>query len=150
MAKTEQLNDMLKPVVEALGYGYWGCEYLAQGKHSVLRVYIDKPDGISLDDCVTVSRQVSAVLDVEDPINGEYSLEVSSPGSDRRLFTLEQCKQAIGDTVHIRLHAPLDGQRKLTGVITAVSESHVTVNFAGDSYEIEFSTIDKANIVPLT
>ena len=102
-SKLEQLQDILTPVIEALGYECWGIEYISQGRHSVLRVYIDHENGILIEDCETVSRQLSAVMDVEDPISSEYTLEVSSPGMDRPLFTLEQFAAFVGEQVKIRL-----------------------------------------------
>ena len=88
-SKGQQIASMLRATVEALGYELWGVEYLSQGRHSVVRVYIDSENGINVDDCASVSEQVGGVLDVEDPIRGEYTLEVSSPGMDRLLFELE-------------------------------------------------------------
>jgi ribosome maturation factor RimP len=82
----DELEHLLAPTINDMGYELWGCEYLPQGKHSLLRIYIDKTDGISIDDCQEVSHQISALLDVEDPIPGNYSLEVSSPGIPRPLF----------------------------------------------------------------
>lgn len=108
-SKLEQLQALLAPVVEALGYECWGVEFISQGRHSVLRVYIDRPEGILIDDCEAVSRQVSGILDVEDPISGEYTLEVSSPGMDRPLFTLEQFAKHAGEQVKIRLRSPYEG-----------------------------------------
>lgn len=84
--RSDDLNALLGPVVEAMGYEFWGLEYL-QGRGAVLRIFIDKDDGISVDDCAAVSHQASGVLDVEDLISGEYNLEVSSPGMERPLFT---------------------------------------------------------------
>ncbi|MCL7571001.1 ribosome maturation factor RimP, partial [Pseudomonas aeruginosa] len=110
-SKLEQLQALLAPVVEALGYECWGVEFISQGRHSVLRVYIDRPEGILIDDCEAVSRQVSGILDVEDPISGEYTLEVSSPGMDRPLFTLEQFAKHAGEQVKIRLRSPYEGRR---------------------------------------
>src|SRR5210317_906283 len=86
--KDQQIAELLESSVAALGFELWGVEYLSQGRHSTLRVYIDAEDGITVDDCARVSEQVGSVLDVEDPINGEYTLEVSSPGMDRLLFRL--------------------------------------------------------------
>ena len=100
-SKEQQLIEMLKPVVEALGYEFWGLEYIAQGKNSVLRIFIDGENGINVDDCAAVSRQVSGVMDVEDPISSEYNLEVSSPGLDRPIFTLEQFESIVGEFVDI-------------------------------------------------
>jgi len=89
-SKEQQLSDMLETTVEALGFELWGVEYLSQGRHSVLRIYIESENGITVDDCAAVSEQVGSVLDVEDPVTGEYTLEVSSPGMDRLLFKLAQ------------------------------------------------------------
>jgi len=86
--KVEALQAMLAPAVAAVGFELWGVEFFQQGRHSVLRLFIDGPEGVGVDDCARVSHQASGVLDVEDPIAGEYTLEVSSPGWDRPLFTL--------------------------------------------------------------
>ena len=107
--KEQQMEAMLAPTVEALGFELWGLEYLSQGRHSLLRVYIEHDKGISVDDCAAVSEQVSAVLDVEDPITGEYTLEVSSPGMDRLLFKLEQFTAYIGEEIDIRLRSAFEG-----------------------------------------
>lgn len=114
-SKLDDLQGLLAPVVEALGYQCWGIEFLSQGRHSLLRVYIDHADGILIDDCEKVSRQLSGVLDVEDPISDEYTLEVSSPGMDRPLFTLEQFSAHVGEQVKIRLRTPFDGRRNFRG-----------------------------------
>ena len=102
-AKLKQLEDILRPVVEGLGYEFWGIEFRSHGHHSKLRVFIDDAEnGIAIDDCEKVSRQVSGVMDVEDPIQTEYTLEVSSPGMDRPLFRLEQYEAFIGHKVQIK------------------------------------------------
>ena len=89
MASREQkIEALLEPTIEALGFELWGLEYLSQGRHTLLRLYIDGENGVTVDNCAEVSRHVSGVLDVEDPITGEYTLEVSSPGVDRLLFRL--------------------------------------------------------------
>ena len=105
-SKLEQLQALLAPVVEALGYECWGLEYMSQGRHSLLRIYIDHANGVLVEDCEKVSRQVSGVLDVEDPISSEYTLEVSSPGMDRPLFTLELFAKHAGELVKIKLCSP--------------------------------------------
>ena len=108
-SKLEQLQALLAPVVEALGYECWGVEFLSQGRHSLLRVYIDHANGVLVGDCEKVSRQISGVLDVEDPISSEYTLEVSSPGMDRPLFTLEQFARHAGELVKSKLRSPFEG-----------------------------------------
>ncbi|MFZ5959902.1 ribosome maturation factor RimP [Pseudomonas sp. QL9] len=147
-SKLEQLQALLAPVVEALGYECWGLEFISQGRHSLLRVYIDRPEGILIEDCETVSRQVSGVLDVEDPISGEYTLEVSSPGMDRPLFTLEQFARYVGEQVKIRLRIPFERRRNFQGVLRGVEEQDVVVLVDDHEYLLPIDSIDKANIIP--
>ncbi len=147
-SKLEQLQVLLAPVVEALGYECWGVEFISQGRHSVLRVYIDRPEGILIDDCEAVSRQVSGILDVEDPISGEYTLEVSSPGMDRPLFTLEQFAKHAGEQVKIRLRSPYEGRRNYQGILRGVEEQDVVVLVDDHEYLLPIDSIDKANIIP--
>jgi ribosome maturation factor RimP len=147
-SKLEQLQALLAPVVEALGYQCWGIEFISQGRHSLLRVYIDHPDGILIDDCEKVSRQVSGVLDVEDPVSGEYTLEVSSPGMDRPLFTLEQFAAHVGAQVKIRLRSPYEGRRNFQGVLRGIEEQDVVVQVDNHEYLLPIDSIDKANIIP--
>jgi ribosome maturation factor RimP len=147
-SKLEQLQAMLAPVVEALGYQCWGVEFLSQGKHSLLRIYIDHANGILVEDCERVSRQVSGVLDVEDPISSEYTLEVSSPGMDRPLFRLEQFQAHAGEQVKIKLRQPFDGRRNFQGLLRGVEEQDVVVLVDEHEYLLPIDSIDKANIVP--
>lgn len=147
-SKLEQLQALLAPVVEALGYECWGVEFISQGRHSVLRVYIDRPEGILIDDCEAVSRQVSGILDVEDPISGEYTLEVASPGMDRPLFTLEQFAKHAGEQVKIRLRSPYEGRRNYQGILRGVEEQDVVVLVDDHEYLLPIDSIDKANIIP--
>lgn len=147
-ARLDQLTDMLKPSVEAMGCELWGIEYQAQGRHSVLRVFIDREAGISVQDCERVSRQVSSILDVEDPIAGEYTLEVSSPGADRPLFTLAQFAKFVGNKVSVRLRVPFEGRRNFTGLLRTVEEQDVVVVIDAEEFLLPVETIEKANIVP--
>lgn len=148
MSKLEILEAILSPVVEGLSYECWGIEYISQGKHSVLRVYIDKPDGITLDDCTLVSRQLSAVLDVEDPITTEYTLEVSSPGVDRPLLKLAHFEQFAGHNVQLRLKMPFEGKRKYSGIIKGIEGEDVVLVVGEHELLLPIESIDKANIVP--
>ncbi|TRX74113.1 ribosome maturation factor RimP [Pseudomonas mangiferae] len=147
-SKLEQLQALLAPVVEALGYECWGVEFLSQGRHSLLRVYIDHANGILVEDCEKVSRQVSGVLDVEDPISSEYTLEVSSPGMDRPLFTLDQFVRHIGEQVKIKLRAPYEGRRNFQGLLRGVEEQDVVILMEDHEYLLPIDSIDKANIIP--
>ena len=139
---------MLQPVVESLGYEFWGLEYI-QGRGATLRIFIDRDsdEGVSVDDCALVSHQVSGVLDVEDPIPGEYNLEVSSPGMDRPLFTLEQWGRYIGEDIQIRLLAPVAGKRRLTATLTAIDGDDVLLDVKGEALRVPFAQVDRANVV---
>lgn len=148
--RTQALHALFEPVVEALGCQLWGVEYAAQGKYSVLRVYIDKEEGIDVEDCANVSRQLSGVLDVEDPISGEYTLEVSSPGLDRPLFTLEQYEAHIGHSARVQLRQRFENRRNFKGVIRAVEDDEVILVADDDQYTLPFEWIEKANIVSQT
>jgi ribosome maturation factor RimP len=153
MIQTE-IEDLIRPSIEDMGYELWGCEYLAQGKHSLLRIYIDKIDGVGIEDCERVSHQVSSILDVEDPIPGNYSLEVSSPGVPRPLFRDEQFKRYIGHSVEIKLQKPIMGKRKFVGVILSADESTLVLSVDHEQQEFLFSNIVKAKnvseITPVT
>ncbi|MCP5324905.1 MAG: ribosome maturation factor RimP [Oceanospirillaceae bacterium] len=145
--KEQQLIDMLKPVVESLGYEFWGLEYVSQGKNSVLCIYIESENGINVDDCANVSRQASAVLDVEDPISSEYNLEVSSPGLDRPLFTLDQFQRNVGEFVEVRLRYPFEGRRNFKGRLVAVEGEDAVVHVDDHEYLLPVEGIDKANVI---
>ena len=147
MANADKIQELIEPSVIALGYELWGLEFISAGKHSILRVYIDKEGGILVDDCATVSHQVSGVLDVEDPISTEYTLEVSSPGMDRPLFKLDQYKKYIDNWVEIKLRAPFEGRRKFAGTLTAVEGEDVVVRIDNEEFMLPIDAIDKANIV---
>ncbi|MFB9886638.1 ribosome maturation factor RimP [Balneatrix alpica] len=143
------LIKMLEPVVTGLGFVLWGLEFLNQGRNSVLRIYIDKPDvGINVDDCASVSRQASAILDVEDPIAGEYVLEVSSPGMDRPLFNLEQFQGYIGSLVKLRLRMPFEGRRKFVGRLNGIENDEIVLQVESTEYLLPYELIEKANVVP--
>ena len=143
----QQIADLLEPTINAMKLQLWGVEHISQGRYSVLRIYIENADGISIEDCEQVSRQVSAVLDVEDPIAGEYTLEVSSPGADRRLFTVEQFEQFIGSEVDVRLKTPLEGRRKFKGQLAGVTGEQVLLQVDGSEYQCPIEAIERANIV---
>lgn len=144
-----KLQELLVPVVTALGYELLGIERLSQGQRtSIVRIYIDSPQGITLDDCERVSYQVSGVLDVENPITGSYTLEVSSPGIDRPLFTLEHFKRFIGHKIKIRLTHPVQTRRHFTGILQKVEELNVTIVVDGIEYNLPYHQIDKARLVP--
>ena len=145
--RTEQLKELLAPVIEDLGFTLWGVQYL-QGRDAVLRLFIDNEQGITVDDCVRVSHEVSGILDVEDPIPGEYSLEVSSPGMDRPIFELAQFERYIGEDVQIKLLAPLAGKRKMTATLVAIDGDTLVVMLNGDTLRVPYSQVDRARLEP--
>ncbi|MGI9287161.1 MAG: ribosome maturation factor RimP [Pseudomonadales bacterium] len=148
VAIVQQLQGLIEPLVGTLGYQLWGLEFSAHGKRKLLRVFIDGPQGISVDDCATTSRQISSVLDVEDPISGEYMLEVSSPGMDRPLFSVRQFEQYIGHVVKVKLATPFDGRRHYKGVLSQVDNDEARVVVADFEYSLPMELIEKANVVP--
>ncbi len=138
---------MIAAPVEALGYELVGIEFI-RGRQSTLRIYIDSEDGITVDDCADVSHQVSAVMDVEDPITVAYSLEVSSPGLDRPLFSAAQYTQFIGEEVSVVLRIATQNRRKWQGIIKTVDGEMITVTVEGKDEVFALSNIQKANLVP--
>lgn len=145
----EKLKQLIKQEAELLGYELVGVEFVGQGKGAaLLRIYIDHADGITLDDCVEVSRQVSGVLDVEDPIQENYRLEVSSPGLDRPLFELEHFERFKGSKVKLKTRVKIENRHRFTGLLSGVEENQVLIEEDGNSYRIPFEEIDSAKLIP--
>ncbi|CAD6878625.1 Bacterial ribosome SSU maturation protein RimP [Methylomonas albis] len=144
----EHLVDLIEPIVEGLGYECVGIEYSPHPTHGMLRIYIDSENGILLEDCTKVSHQLSGALDVEDPIQGEYHLEVSSPGADRPFFKLSQFQRFLGSTVLVSLFKPIDKRRKITGQIKAVEGETVLLQDGELLLSIPFQAMSKARLVP--
>lgn len=147
MQKSEQLKTLFVPIVEALGYVLWGVEASLTGKDPVVRIYIDSDKGIGVEACAEVSHHVGAVLDVEDIISGEYRLEVSSPGLDRQLFTVEQFQTYIGQNIKLRLRRPFEQRRKFSGQLTGVEGDELIVLEDGYEYILPIPLIEKANLI---
>lgn len=139
---------MLETTIEAMGFELWGVEYLSQGRHSVVRIYIDGRDGITVDDCAAVSSQVGSVFDVEDPITGEYTLEVSSPGMDRLLFKLEQYPAYVGEVLELRLRSAFEGRRKFRGVFKGIEGEDIVIEVDDHEYLLPYSAIEKSRVQP--
>jgi len=148
-SRQDKLTQLLRPAVEGLDYELVGIEHLPMGKHTVLRIYIDSPNGITVKDCSDVSHQVSGVLEVEEPIKGQFTLEVSSPGIDRPLFNFEQFKKFVGSKVKLKLYHAIDGKRKITGVIESIEGDDINVKDAESeqTFQLQIDDIDKANII---
>ncbi len=157
MDKAQQISQLLAPTVAALGLELLGVEYLTMPGGAVLRLYIDVPEAeatgenpraVGIDECEMVSREVSAQLDVEDPISGHYTLEVSSPGLDRPLFSPAQFARFIGESAKVGLKLPHDGRRRLTGRIVEVDGDSIHFDVDGQPFAVAFDNIDKARIAP--
>jgi ribosome maturation factor RimP len=146
---TDTITDLIKPVLEDMGYELVGVEYVASGKHSILRVFIDTEQGINIEDCETVSHQLSAIFDVEDPIVSPYNLEVSSPGIERPLFNIGHYQRFLGNDIRLRLVRPINGQRKFKGAIGSVSETNNSIELLTTlgSVTLDIDMIEKANLV---
>ncbi len=143
------IEEMVVGVVESLGYELWGIELLPRQKSGqLLRIYIDAEGGVDLSACEAVSRQMSAVLDVEDPIHGEYTLEVSSPGMDRPLFSESQFSRYVDSEVRVKLHASVAGRKNYRGTMTAVSDGQVQLQVDGELVTLPLNEIDTARVVP--
>ena len=147
--KEQELEALLTPTVQALGCEIWGIEYRPRGRNSSLKLYIDAADGVTIDDCERVSRQVSALLDVEDPIVHSYRLEVSSPGLDRVLFRREQYLASVGEQVDVRLAFPFDGRRRFAGRLAGVEGDDVVVELEDHEVVLPFEQIQRTRLVSL-
>lgn len=146
----EKIESLIRPTIESMDVDFWGCEYLPAGKNSILRVYIDKSVGVNVDDCGRVSRQISAIMDVEEPISSAYTLEVSSPGMDRPLFKLEHFKEYEGCNIQIKTFSSVMGRKRFKGIMDNISDSSVDIEVDGEVYTIPFGAIDKANLIAAT
>lgn len=142
-----ELRKLIEPAVTALGFELVGVEFI-RARHGVLRVYIDHENGIGVNDCKAVSHQVSGLLDVEDPIRGEYSLEVSSPGLDRPLFQARDFERFAGHEINLRLLVPVDGQRKFKGTLAGMRDDHVVIRMDDEELLVRLDEIDQARLVP--
>jgi ribosome maturation factor RimP len=144
-----ELTAMIRSAVGALDYELLGVEFLARPKAGhLLRLYIDKEGGVGLDDCEKVSHQVSGVLDVEEPIRGEYALEVSSPGLDRPLFELAHFERFVGQMARVKLTAPMNGRSNFRGEILAVEGDDVVLEVDGEAMKLPFARLASARLVP--
>ncbi len=153
-ADFETLQQLIEPIVSGMEFEFVGLEYLPNGSGSLLRVYIDHADGINVEHCADVSRQIGMVMDVEDPISSEYTLEVSSPGMERPLFNKKHYQQFTGQEVKLVLFRPLEvsNRKKFTGTISAVEESEsgetlILLEMDKEIYELNLVNIKKANLV---
>ncbi len=143
-----ELAELLEPALGRMGYELADLEVRLGGDGGLVRVFIDKPDGIDLEDCEKVSLAVSALLDVEDPVPGKYNLEVSSPGLDRKLTKAEHFQRFMGEVVKVQMRFPIAGRRRFRGKLMSLDDENIVVEVDGESYSLALATIDTARLVP--
>ena len=144
----DALVKLLEPAIERRGYELVDIELKLGGRDGMLRVYLDKVDGIDIEDCETVSHQVSAILDVEDALSGHYTLEVSSPGLDRTLTKPAHFERFMGEDVRVKLRFPLEGRRNFKGALKSADEKQIEIEVDGQSHSLPLTTIESARLVP--
>ncbi len=151
--RTLQLETLLSPTLESMGFEWVGCEILTPPGGQLLRIYVDSPKGITLDDCAVISRQLGAVLEVEETVKSHYRLEVSSPGMERPLFKLSHYEKVVGQTIQVMLGAPVENRRKWKGQLVSVSEIGFILAPMGAEkeglpmqLEIDIALVDKAHV----
>ena len=143
-----ELETLLTPVIEDLGYELWACEMISQGKYSLLRIYIDKPEGINIDDCERVSHEVSVLLDVQAPITSQYTLEVSSPGLDRPLFKKAHFQRFVGSEIYVQVRQPIERRRKFSGELIRVSDAdEIIIRDKDVERTMQITDIVKAHLI---
>jgi len=143
-----ELTELLEPALMRMGYELADLEFRLGGNGGLVRVFIDKPEGIDLEDCEKVSLAVSALLDVEDPVPGKYNLEVSSPGLDRKLTKVEHFQRFMGEVVKVQMRFPIAGRRRFRGTLVSLDKENIVVEVDGESHSLALATIDTARLVP--
>ena len=144
----DRLTTLIEPLVESLGYELVLLDFSPQGRAALLRLYLDGPNGVTLGDCEIVSREVAALLDVEDPIKVAYQLEVSSPGLDRPLTKPSHFERFVGRKARVELATPLNTQRRFVGVIAGITRDALRLDSDKGEVQLAFSTIARARLVP--
>jgi len=147
MSVSSQVEQLIELPVESMGYELVGVEYIKNGRDTVLRIYIDTEQGVGVEDCERVSHQVSGILDVEDPINSVYSLEVSSPGFDRPLFKVRDFERFTGHEAKISMKLPVQGRRNFKGILQGCDEEEILIVVDGEEYGLPLSKLAKARLV---
>lgn len=143
-----KLEELIEPLVQSLGYIYWGIELVLGGNKPTLRVFVDADKGITVDECGDISREIGATLDVANVPEGEYILEVSSPGLDRILFTLDQCRKMKGSEVTVVLVSAIEGRRRYKGELVDVQDDAIIIGDADTQLRIPFHKAKRIRVVP--
>ena len=144
----DELQKLLEPTIERLGFELTDLEVRLDGKGGLLRITIDKPEGIDLDDCEKASLAVSALLDIEDPVADNYNLEVSSPGLNRKLTKLEHFQRFEGETLKVTMRLPIAGRRRFRGTLVSSDNENIVVEVDGESHSLPLASLDTARLVP--
>ncbi len=147
MAISDQIEQLIEVPVESLGYELVGVEYIKNGQHTVLRIYIDAEQGIGIEDCERVSHQVSGILEVEDPISSAYSLEISSPGFDRPLFKARDFERFAGSEAKVSMKLPIQGRRNFKGILQGMDNDEIIILVDGEEYALPITKLAKASLV---
>ncbi|QAA33212.1 ribosome maturation factor RimP [Clostridium manihotivorum] len=145
-ALLENLNNLCKPIVDELGYELYYVEFVKENNEFYLRIYIDKPEGISLEDCEKVSRRMSDMLDEKDPITDPYYLEVSSPGLNRQLFTEEHYNRYVGSEVFVKFAKSISGKKNIKGILTEVTEDALVITENSEQFTVPKDKVKSVNI----
>lgn len=143
----KELVELVRPEVESLGFSFWGLSAPTAGKKRVIRIYIDGPDGVSIDNCAEVSRQVGLVLEVEDIVSGAFNLEVSSPGLERKFFTLEQLADYVGRTLEVKLAFPVDNRRNFKGSLKELTPTGFILDTGENEAAMDWDAVKEAKLV---
>lgn len=143
-----KIESLISPLIESLGFIYWGLELIMGGQKPTLRVYVETETGITVDQCGQVSREIGAVLDVANVPEGEYTLEVSSPGLDRILFNLKQCEKYLGHEINVALISPIEGRRRYKGQLVNIQDDSIFVGDEQAQLRIPFHKVKRLRVVP--
>ena len=144
----EELNKLVEPSIKNMGYELSDLEVKQDGRNKLVRLFIDKPEGITLDDCESVSQQISLILDVEDLIPEDYTLEVYSPGLNRKLTKIEHYLRFLGSEVKVKLHPSIDGRKNYKGKLLLADEDEIEIEVDGQMHTIAADTIDSTRLIP--
>ena len=141
------VRELVAPVADSLGFMLWDVEYLKEGADMILRITIDKPEGIDIEDCEKMARAIDPIIDEADPIEVSYKMEVSSPGIERVLSRPEHFEACMGEKIEVKLYAPVDGKKQIVGILAAADDKTVTVDVDGSETVLEKSAVAKVSTV---
>lgn len=148
MRQQDKWQQIINPILENTPYELVGVESAGGGKHALIRIYVDKPGGITIDDIVKLTRDINVVLEVEQPIKGLYTLEVSSPGIERPLFSPQHFKKHVGKKVTIKISHALDNRQNFKGVLQQANDEGIQLEENGQLFSFTYTEIDKAKVIP--